>query len=161
MHRIRKFFLKQQPVFITIIAVLLALFIVGLILAATGRNPFNAVYFFVRGAFGNMFNTTDTISRVIPLTIAGIAFLVGAQSSVFNVGIEGQLLLGAMASAVVGYIVKLPAYIHLPLMLLAGALAGGLYALIPAWLKTKRKVNEILSTIMLNYPATYLPIFWC
>ena len=156
---IRKFFLKRQPVFITIIAVVLAFFVVGLILAATGRNPFNAVYYFVRGAFGNVMNTTDTISRVIPLTIAGIAFLVGAQSSVFNVGIEGQLLLGAMASAIVGYIVKLPFYLHLPLMLLAGALVGGLYGLIPAWLKTRRKVNEILSTIMLNYPATYLTHF--
>jgi len=59
----------------------------------------------------------------------------------------------------VGYIVKLPAVIHLPLMLLAGALAGGLYALIPAWLKTYRRINEILSTIMLNYPAFFFNHF--
>jgi len=159
MAKIRRFFLKRQAVFTTIIAVVIAFVAVGLILASTGRDPFEAVYYFLRGSFGNLYNFTDTISRVIPLTIAGIAFLVGAQSAVFNVGIEGQLLLGAMASAIVGYIVKLPAFIHLPLMLLAGALIGGLYALIPAWLKTKRKVNEILSTIMLNYPATYLTHF--
>jgi simple sugar transport system permease protein len=138
---------------------MLAFFVVGILLAATDRNPFYAVYYFVRGAFGSVFNTADTISRVVPLTIAGIAFLIGAQCAVFNVGIEGQLLLGALASAIVGYIVKLPAYIHLPLMLLSGALVGGLYGLIPAWLKTKRKVNEILSTIMLNYPATYFTHF--
>lgn len=159
MLKIRKFFLKQQTVFVTIIAVVLAFVVVGLLLAGTGRNPFNAVYYFVRGSFGNFFNTADTISRVVPLTIAGIAFLVGAQCAVFNVGVEGQLLLGALASAIVGFAVKLPAVIHLPLMLLAGALAGGLYGLIPAWLKTKRGVNEILSTIMLNYPATYLTHF--
>ena len=159
MQNIRRFFLKRQSVFTTILAVALAFVVVGLLLAATGRNPFNAVYYFAKGSFGNLFNMADTISRVVPLTIAGIAFLVGAQCAVFNVGVEGQLLLGALVSAIVGYAVKLPAYLHLPLMLLSGALAGGLYALIPAWLKTKRKVNEILSTIMLNYPATYFTHF--
>lgn len=159
MQSIRRFFLKRQAVFTTIIAVALAFVVVGLLLAATGRNPFNAVYFFVKGSFGNFFNIADTISRVVPLSIAGIAFLVGAQCAVFNVGVEGQLLLGALASAMVGYAINLPAYLHLPLMLLSGALVGGLYGLIPAWLKTKRKVNEILSTIMLNYPATYFTHF--
>ena len=159
MQKLRRFLLKRQAVFTTIIAVALAFVVVGFLLAATNRNPFYAVYYFVRGSFGNFFNTADTISRVVPLTIAGIAFLIGAQCAVFNVGVEGQLLLGALASAIVGYAIELPAYLHLPLMLLAGALAGGLYGLIPAWLKTKRKVNEILSTIMLNYPATYFTHF--
>jgi simple sugar transport system permease protein len=86
MHTIRKFFLKRQSVFITIIAVVLAFFVVGILLAATDRNPFYAVYYFVRGAFGSVFNTADTISRVVPLTIAGIAFLIGAQCAVFNCG---------------------------------------------------------------------------
>jgi simple sugar transport system permease protein len=89
------------------------------------------------------------------LLIAAIAFIIAAKASVFNVGIEGQLLLGALASAVVGWGLHLPKAIHLPLTLLAGTLAGGLYALIPAYLKVYRKVNEILSTIMLNYPAFF------
>ncbi len=156
MKKIRKFLLDQEAIFTSAIAVVLSFLVVALLLLATGRHPGEAFYFFIRGAFGNIFNTADTISRVIPLSIAGIAFLVGAKCAVFNVGIEGQLLLGAIASAIVGYIIKLPKIIHLPLMLLAGALAGGLYALIPAWLKTYRKVNEILSTIMLNYPAFFL-----
>ena len=155
MTKIREFFRKQSAVFTTIIALLFALLVVALLLISTGRNPIEAFYYFLRGSFGNVFNAADTLSRVVPLSIAGMGFLIGAQCAVFNVGIEGQLLLGALASAIVGYIIKVPKIIHLPLMLLAGALVGGLYALIPAWLKTYRKVNEILSTIMLNYPAFF------
>lgn len=155
MTKVREFFQKQSAVFTTIIALIVALLVVAILLLATGRNPIDAFYYFLRGSFGNVFNAADTFSRVVPLSIAGIGFLIGAQCAVFNVGIEGQLLLGALASAIVGYIIKVPKFIHLPLMLLTGSLVGGLYALIPAWLKTYRKVNEILSTIMLNYPAFF------
>ena len=151
----RKFLLENDAVFASILAVIFAFVVVGLLLFSSGRNPFEAFWYFFNGSFGDMFNFANTMSRVVPLLIAAIAFIVGAKSSVFNVGIEGQLLLGALASAVVGFAVELPKAIHLPLTLLAGALAGGLYALIPAWLKVYRKVNEILSTIMLNYPAFY------
>lgn len=159
MNKIRRFLLKREDVFSTLIALLVAFSIIAILLVSTGRPAGQAFLYFLKGAFGNVDNTSNTISRVIPLTIAGIAFLIGAKCAVFNVGIEGQLILGAMASAIVGYIVHLPKIIHLPLMLLSGMLAGGLYAFIPAWLKTKRKVNEILSTIMLNYPATFLTHF--
>ena len=155
MEKTRKFLERNQAVFTSILAVILAFIMVGLLLLSSGRNPIEAFGYFIRGAFGTVYNFADTVSRVIPLLIAAIAFIIGAKSSVFNVGIEGQLLLGALASAVIGFGLDLPKAIHLPLMLLAGALAGGLYALIPAWLKVYRKVNEILSTIMLNYPAFF------
>jgi len=159
MKKIQEFFVKRQDVFTSLIAVLFAFIVVAILLFATGRHPGEAFYYFIRGSFGNMFNAANTISRVIPLTIAGVAFLIGAKCGVFNVGIEGQLFLGALASAIVGYIVKLPRVIHLPLMLFSGCLAGGLYAMIPAWLKTYRRVNEILSTIMLNYPVFFFTHF--
>lgn len=155
MDKTRKFLLKNQAVFTSILAVVLAFLMVAVLLIFSGRNPVEAFGYFIRGAFGDVFNFANTISRVVPLLIAAIAFIIGAKSSVFNVGIEGQLLLGALVSAVVGWGIKLPKPIHLPLTLLAGTLAGGLYALIPAWLKVYRKVNEILSTIMLNYPAFF------
>ena len=155
MGKTRKFLLKNEKVFTSILAVVLAIFVVAILLFFSGRNPGEAFGYFLRGAFGNTFNLANTISRVVPLLIAAIAFIIGAKSSVFNVGIEGQLLLGALTSAVVGWAFELPKAIHLPLTLLAGTLAGGLYALIPAWLKVYRKVNEILSTIMLNYPAFF------
>ena len=159
MQKIRDFFLKQQTLFIILIALILSMIAVGLLLLATNRDPFAAVFYFVRGAFGTAYSTADTITRMIPLSIAGVAFLLGALTGVFNVGIEGQLLLGAMASAIVGWAFNLPAVIHVPFMLLSGCLAGGLYALIAAWLKAYRGINEILSTIMLNYPAFFFTHF--
>jgi ABC-type uncharacterized transport system permease subunit len=155
MGKTSKFILKNEEIFTTLLAVVLAIFTVAMLLLSSGRNPIEAFGYFMRGAFGTLFNFADTVSRIIPLLIAAIAFIIGAKCSVFNVGIEGQLLLGALASAVVGFGLDLPTIIHLPLMLLAGTLAGGLYALIPAWLKVYRQVNEILSTIMLNYPAFF------
>ncbi len=155
MDRVKKSLLDNQSVIVSILALVMALIVISLILIATNRNPLDAFYYFSVGAFGTVSNTANTISRVIPLSIAGCAFLIGAKTGAFNVGIEGQLLLGALASAVVGYAVKLPAVLHLPLMLIAGMVAGGLWGFVPGWLKTYRGVNEILSTIMLNYPALY------
>jgi len=159
MGKKRKFLLKNEATFTSILAVILGFIMVAILLLFSKRNPIEASGYFMRGAFGTLYNFADTMSRVIPLLIAAIAFIIGAKCSVFNVGIEGQLLLGAYASAVVGFAFDLPTIIHLPLMLLAGTLAGGLYALIPAWLKVYRKVNEILSTIMLNYPAFFFNHF--
>ena len=119
MNKTRKFFLKNEAAFTSILAVVLAFLVVGLLLVSSGRNPFEAFAYFIRGAFGNTFNFANTISRVVPLLIAAIAFIIGAKSSVFNVGIEGQLLLGALASAVVGWAFELPKVIHLPLTLLS------------------------------------------
>lgn len=155
MRKFSKYLIKNEAVVTSILAVILAFIMVAVLLISSGRNPIEAFGYFVRGAFGTVFNFADTVSRVIPLLIAAIAFIIAAKCSVFNIGIEGQLLLGALASAVVGWGFDLPKAIHLPLMLLAGVLAGGLYALIPAYLKVYRKVNEILSTIMLNYPAFF------
>jgi general nucleoside transport system permease protein len=152
---LKKLWAGDQPILIPIISIALSFIVVGIILAVSGRNVFNALYYFLNGSFGNLYNVTDTLSRFIPLSIAGCAFIVAARCGIFNVGIEGQLLLGAFASAVVGYTIKLPAVIHLPLMLITGMAAGGLYAFIPGWLKTYRGINEILSTIMLNYPAFF------
>ena len=155
MEKLRKFIIKRGEILTTVLAVIFAFMVIAVLLLSTGRNPVEAFGYFIRGAFGDMFNFANTISRVVPLLIAAVAFIIRAKASVFNIGIEGQLLLGALTSAVVGWAFDLPKAIHLPLTLLTGALAGGLYALIPAWLKIYRKVNEILSTIMLNYPAFF------
>lgn len=155
MKNIREFLIKQESIFTAVITVLLSFFVVGLLLLSTGRNPVEAFMYFAKGSFGTVANTADTLTRITPLLIAGIGFLIGAKCAVFNVGIEGQLLLGSMTAAIVGYAISLPKVIHLPLMLLSAALVGGLYALIPAWLKVYSKVNEILSTIMLNFPVFF------
>ena len=103
MEKARKFLEKNEAIATSVLAVILAFVMVAILLLSTGRNPIEAFGYFVRGAFGTVYNFADTVSRVIPLLIAAIAFIIGAKCSVFNVGIEGQLLLGALASAVVDF----------------------------------------------------------
>lgn len=151
--------LETTPIIVPVIAVILAFAFGALFILATGHNPIQAYILFIRGAFGNTFNLMETITKSIPLTIAGLAFLFAYRCGVFNIGTEGQLLIGAIAAALVGFLIKLPPVIHQIVLILTGAVFGALYAGIAGWLKAYRGVNEILSTLMLNYPAIYLTHF--
>ncbi len=94
------------------------------------------------------------------LTLTGLSVALAFRVGLFNIGAQGQLMVGALAAAVVGAGVEAPAPVHLPLALLAAAVAGGLYALLPAWLKLARGVHEVISTIMLNWVAVALVENW-
>ena len=105
----------------------------------------------IRRAF-NPFLESLVVST--PYIFAGLAVAVGFRAGVFNLGVEGQLFIGAVAATYVGYALKgLPAIIHLPLAILAGALGGALWGFIPGWLKAKTGAHEVINTIMLNWIA--------
>jgi general nucleoside transport system permease protein len=96
----------------------------------------------------------ESLVATTPYILAGLAVAVGFRGGVFNIGAEGQLYMGAIFSAFVGYsLVGLPAIIHIPLALLAGALGGAIWGFIPGWLKAKTGAHEVINTIMLNYVA--------
>ncbi len=89
-----------------------------------------------------------------PYIFAGLAVALGFRAGLFNIGVEGQLFMGALAATFVGYSIKgLPAYIHMPLALLAGALGGAVWGFIPGWLKAKTGGHEVINTIMMNWIA--------
>lgn len=97
---------------------------------------------------------TDGLVAATPYIFAGLALALGFRSGVFNIGAEGQIFLGAIFGAYVGYaFTGLPMIIHLPLAILAGALGGGLWGFIPGWLKAKTGGHEVINTIMMNYIA--------
>ena len=105
----------------------------------------------IRRAF-NPFLESLVVST--PYIFAGLAVAVGFRAGVFNIGVEGQLFIGAVAATYVGYALKgLPAIIHLPLAILAGALGGAVWGFIPGWLKAKTGAHEVINTIMLNWIA--------
>ena len=102
----------------------------------------------------------EAATKAAILTFTGLSVTVAFRVGLFNIGAQGQLVVGALAAAVVGAKVEAPAWIHLPLCLLAAAVAGALYALGPALLKLKRGVHEVISTIMLNWVAVSLVDNW-
>lgn len=104
-------------------------------------------------ALGSPKAISESLVATTPLIFAGLAAALGFQSGLFNIGVEGQLFLGAICSAYVGYAFDLPMIIHLPFALLAGAIGGGFWGFIPGWLKANTGGHEVINTIMLNFIA--------
>jgi simple sugar transport system permease protein len=124
-----------------------------LLIAALGENSFGAIDLIFRGAFGSLRNLGNTLRWATPCLLVGAAASVAFRGGVINMGIEGQMYLGALAAAVVGYSCELPPLSHAALCLFAAALAGMTYAAIPVLLKLFLNVGELVSTLMLNFIA--------
>ena len=138
-------------------AAILALLIGAAILAFQGIHPLTAYGALLKGAFGNLSAFSRTLEKTTPLIFSGLAIAIGFKAGLFNIGAQGQLLFGAIASAVVGFAVTgLPAFCHIPLALFCGALAGAVYAAIQGVLKTHTGAHEVITGIMLNYVAINL-----
>lgn len=139
-----------------LISVAAALLLGGAIMALSGYNPLDGYSLMLQGAFGSTRAIGNTLAKSATLCLTGLATAIAAQAGIFNVGGEGQLYLGAMASAYVGArLTGVSPWIAVPLCLLAAMAAGGLYAYLPAVLKVKMKVDEVITTIMLNSAAIY------
>ena len=138
-------------------AVILALVIGAIIILFQGVNPFSAYLSLLNGSFGDLSAIGRTLEKSTPLVLGGLAVAFAFKAWLFNIGAQGQLLFGAIVSALVGFGVKgLPAVCHIPLALLAGAIAGALYAAIQGALKTYTGAHEVITGIMLNYVAINL-----
>jgi len=143
-------------ILITTIALVASFLVGGLILFLMKENPVKTYMALMQGAFGTPAAFTTSLTASVPLILSGLAVAVAFKCSAFNIGVEGQMLVGGLAAAVVGAYVKLPAGLHLIVTLLAGMLAGMFWAYIAALLKVKRNVHIIIATILLNYIAQYL-----
>ena len=140
-----------------IIAILLAFLISALILLFSGYSPLVAFSALFRGAFGSKNAWGQTLTQATPILFTALAFLLTFRTGIFNIGVEGQFLMGAIASALAGiYFSGLPAPLHIALSLLAGGVMGALWGLIPALLKAYLGVHEVITTMMMSYIASYL-----
>ena len=139
---------------VPLLSILLAFLIGGIIMAALGADPFAAVKYLFQGAFGSRANIGTTLSKSTPLMFTALCACFAYKCGVFNLGGEGQFLMGAMAAFLTAYFSGLTGFVGILLALLAGTLAGGLWGLIPGILKVTRGQNEMIISIMLNYVAT-------
>lgn len=140
---------------IPVISTILGLILGGFLMLVSGFNPFVAYSALIDGIFGSPFFIGETIRQVTPLILTGLGVAFAFRSGLFNIGAEGQFFVGWFAAVFVGIVIEAPAYIHLPLALLAAAVAGAFWGFIPGILKAKLKVHEVVVTIMLNYVALY------
>ena len=136
---------------------LVALLLGAVLIALSGTDPLAAYQAMLEGAFGGKRQLTETALKATPLLLIGLGLTVAFKARVWNIGGEGQYFMGALFGSVIALnFTELPAVIMIPAMLVAGVLGGALWGLIPALLRTRRGINEIISTLMLNYVAFFI-----
>lgn len=138
-----------------IIALLLGIIVGTIIMLVTGYDPAAAYSALWSGAFGNSYYIGEVVRQVTPYILAGLAVAFAFKVGLFNIGVEGQFLVGWLAAVWVGVSFDLPKIIHLPLAILASIVAGALWAFIPGLLKARFRVHEVIVTIMMNYVALH------
>ena len=145
--------------FYTLISIVIG-FVVGAILLSIAKiNPLDAYKQLFNGIFGKPKFMVWCLIYAAPLIFTGLSVAFSFKTGVFNIGAEGQFVVGSLTACVLGILIKAPAIIHVPLCFLGAALAGGIWGAIVGVLKIKKGVNEVLSYIMFNWIAFYLSNF--
>lgn len=139
---------------VPVISVLLAFVLGAIIMVVLGKNPFQAIQYLLVGAFGDLNKLGQTLNKATPLIFTGLCACFAYRCGVFNLGGEGQFLMGSIVCCVIATKVPFTGLPAILLCLVVGAVAGGLWALIPGLLKIFRGQNEMIISIMLNYVAT-------
>jgi simple sugar transport system permease protein len=151
---------RLAAILVPIVSIVLALIVGGILLLAAGADPIETYKAMFDGAFGSTYARSETMVKAIPLMLTGLAVSIAFRMLFWNIGAEGQLAMGALATAWVPLFLlsdsNLSTGTLLALMGMAAFVAGALWGLIPAVLKAYLKVNEIITTLMLNYIAILL-----
>ena len=149
---------------LTIGAVVVALLISAVLIWMMGGDPVNAYAHIVRSSLGSVGVLSDTLVKATPLIFTGLACSVAFRMRLWNIGAEGQLMMGAWGASAVVLVGVLPegtpGIVYLPLMMVAGIAAGALWAGIAGWLRARLNVNEIITTLMLVYISLSGCKFW-
>ncbi|WP_430785825.1 ABC transporter permease [Virgibacillus flavescens] len=146
---------KLFNILVPVISVILGLISGAILMLIFGYNPIDGYLALWNGAFGDMYFMGETIRQITPYILTGLAVAFAFRTGLFNIGAEGQVIVGWLAAIWVGLSIDAPIYIHLPLAILAAAVAGGLWGFVPGILKAKLGVHEVIVTIMMNYIALY------
>ncbi len=169
MNKIRNFITDEKHfnIVVPFIAILGAFILGTIIMLITGENPLDAYKSIIRSVSGinlakigtdKFFNPRmigEYITVLLPIILTGLSVAFAFRTGLFNIGAEGQLMMGSLTAIVIGIMFELPKIIHLPLVIFGAVLAGALWGAIPGYLKARFRVHEVVVTIMLNYVALY------
>ncbi len=158
----RTYITRKVSISITFLSLILAFLVVGLIFIFMGINPVD-VYYHITMVFSSPTLLFESFKRAIPIGLAALGLSIAFRMNFWNIGAEGQMYMGMFASTGIVllhlYYGLIPDYLVMFLMMLAAFITGGLWCSLPAFLKIKMKVNEILTTLMMNYVAMYFVDF--
>jgi simple sugar transport system permease protein len=156
---------KSDKIVLPLIAVFLGFLLGSLIIVVTGKSPLSMLTAMIRGVTG--FDISggldfsprylgEFIVQSMPIVLTGLSVAFAFRTGLFNIGAEGQLMVGSLAATATALLVHAPKFIHLPLVILAAMAAGALWGAIPGILKARFNIHEVVVTIMLNYVALHV-----
>jgi simple sugar transport system permease protein len=152
------------PAVVSLVAIVIALIVGGIVIKVVGGDPIRSYIHIAEASFGSIGVLSDTLVKATPILLAALACSVAFRMKLWNIGAEGQFLMGAFGASAIVLAPVLPAettrWIFIPVMILAGMAAGAAWGFIPGYLKAKFNVNEIISTLMMNYIAIAWMNFW-
>lgn len=140
---------------ISVLSILLALAVCGIVLLISGENPVTVYRSMLSGSVGDQYAFSETLVKMTPLLLAGLAVAIAFRMQLWNIGAEGQIYMGAVAAAGVALFIMPDSgpWVLIPAMVLAGAIGGGFWGGIPGVLRARLNANETITTLMLNYVA--------
>jgi general nucleoside transport system permease protein len=152
------------PGAVSLVAILVALILGGILIAFAGGNPLASYLHIARASFGDIGVLSDTIVKATPIILTALACSIAFRMKLWNIGAEGQFIMGAWGASAIVLAPVLPAeasrWLFIPVMAIAGMAVGAVWGYIPGYLKAKFNVNEIISTLMMNYIAVSWVNFW-
>lgn len=146
----------KKPVTSSIIAVLVGFIVASAVLASAGYNPLEAFVVLFQGALGRPKYVSNLLIKATPILLTGVAIAFAYKAGLFNIGAEGQYIMGTVCATVTGIMLDLPAPLQIPLVLLVGILGGALAGSLVGWLKAKFGIHEVITSIMINWISLYL-----
>jgi len=147
-----------HPALESLLAAIVGLLVGAILMYIYGFDPWKAYVGLIRGAYGGSYELSSSLARATPLILTALTFSICLRSGMFNIGAEGQMYMGGIASVLVAYFV-LPSGLHQIAGLIFAAFAGAVWSLVPAFLKLTRGVHEVISTIMFNWIARWLALY--
>ena len=147
-----------QPIIVPLFAILLSFIVGGVLIRLVGVNPFEAYWALLRGMFGSPKRLAGSVARSVPFIGSALAVAYAMRAGLFNIGAEGQMLVGGVTAAWVGtwsFMYDVPSAIALPIIVVAGVIGGALWGGVPGVLRAKTGAHEVISTIMLNSVALF------
>lgn len=142
---------------IPVVSVLVTFLLTSGFVLAVGANPVEAAYYFLLDPLSNPVRMIEVLVKATPLLMTGAAVAFAFAGGYWNIGVEGQLYMGATAATAIGLQMhNFPAWIALPLMVIGGFVAGMAWAVLPAFMKVRLKIDEVVTTLLLNYVAIYI-----
>ncbi|WP_026888447.1 ABC transporter permease [Clostridium beijerinckii] len=149
----------KKPVTSTFIAIFFGFIVSAIVLSIAGYNSIDAFSALFNGIFSKPKYISNTIIKATPIILTGLSVAFAFKTGLFNIGAEGQYIVGTIASTIVGIKLNLPAVLEIPLVILAGVAAGAVFGGIVGVLKAKFGIHEVITSIMLNWIALYLSNF--